>query len=936
MFLVFLVLSLLFFRLIPTCSVELDSYSSESEGLKDLLLVSTLDGCLTAVRPEGSIVWAIGTGGPLLSSSISNLDFSKGAQWIKLIPSLAGGLYRFDGQQMKPLPLNAEALLRNSFKLFDSSLIISGGLATKTTGINLSNGEIIYECSAEGGCNSFQKEAENQKTEDVLVLQRHVQTVRAHEPKNGFEKWNFSVSQQHLLAHSSISPSENERLLSSEDDPFILKAVISEGILCSVDSKDETRIRWQQKFEVPIVHVWRMREGILSKVDLFSDGSLPSAKGGSPSLYVGSFEDQLYIQESDSLAKSNSHFTNVYFESNKQTSSNQLAEVPWKPYLLDNRYSMTKKEFPKLSKSDKSLAETTSLAVIYGDDLSPSGGLYLFTREEDENDTSKKYFEDGYTSEPIQIVFVSIWFWWKEVVLISVLTVYVYNYFFTRPYVNYLRNTFARKLALIGSNVNVVVVERTIEVPVEIHVPVEVPKNSSSNNCKSEHSSSYNTEEYSRSSSYNNSQEYVSRFESDYIPLQSLGRGGFGIVFECKNKIDDTHYAVKRIRLPRSEHSKKKVMREVKFLAKLDHRNIVRYYHTWLENPPFGWQEGRDTSWEGEIEFPTRTETEDTTDKSAMRTRDFPLKKTSVSHKKSRNDSYSIIFEKSTSSSESIIFEGNENGMDESRTNTSSFDIDDEDSSSEAEESQAAIINNKGPRSYLYIVMQLCHKESLKDWLTSPETCSFSHASRVQQAIQIFHQICLGVEYFHKMGLIHRDLKPGNIFFSKTDGTIKIGDFGLVTHVELDFEPNGELFSCPESNLRHTDRVGTELYMSPEQLANKSYNHKVDIFSMGLILFELLVTFSTQMERIQCLRDLKNGNNLKAELAGKMFKGLVTEMISEDPNHRPEVSELLSTTPLVKHAELIAGMEHKERRRRLITEGSLSSGETDELDILSN
>jgi serine/threonine protein kinase len=69
---------------------------------------------------------------------------------------------------------------------------------------------------------------------------------------------------------------------------------------------------------------------------------------------------------------------------------------------------------------------------------------------------------------------------------------------------------------------------------------------------------------------------------------QCLGRGGFGVVFESKNKIDDIHYAVKRITLPSSEASKKKVMREVKLHAKLDHKNIVRYYSTWLETPPPG------------------------------------------------------------------------------------------------------------------------------------------------------------------------------------------------------------------------------------------------------------------------------------------------------------------------------------------------------------
>ena len=75
---------------------------------------------------------------------------------------------------------------------------------------------------------------------------------------------------------------------------------------------------------------------------------------------------------------------------------------------------------------------------------------------------------------------------------------------------------------------------------------------------------------------------------TDYEPVQCLGAGGFGVVFESKNKLDEIHYAVKRVRLPSREEAKKKVMREVKCLAKLDQRNIVRYYSTWLEYPPQG------------------------------------------------------------------------------------------------------------------------------------------------------------------------------------------------------------------------------------------------------------------------------------------------------------------------------------------------------------
>ena len=100
------------------------------------------------------------------------------------------------------------------------------------------------------------------------------------------------------------------------------------------------------------------------------------------------------------------------------------------------------------------------------------------------------------------------------------------------------------------------------------------------------------------------SSEFSSRYLSDFEPVQCLGRGGFGVVFESKNKYDDIHYAVKRITLPSSEENKKKVMREVKLHAKLDHRNIVRYYSTWLETPPLGWQEAAD-AWFDEADLGT-------------------------------------------------------------------------------------------------------------------------------------------------------------------------------------------------------------------------------------------------------------------------------------------------------------------------------------------
>lgn len=168
--------------------------------------------------------------------------------------------------------------------------------------------------------------------------------------------------------------------------------------------------------------------------------------------------------------------------------------------------------------------------------------------------------------------------------------------------------------------------------------------------------------------------------------------------------------------------------------------------------------------------------------------------------------------------------------------------------------------------------MQLCQKESLKDWLCENQKRNYN------AVLNIFSQILDAVEYIHKNGLIHRDLKPSNIFFS-LEGNIKVGDFGLVTGVEdiIESEKQNLNTSIYQSHTRGVGMFelnkynylifmdlfyfkGTQLYMSPEQKDGKKYNYKVDIWSLGIIFFELLVPFSTEMERTKTLLDIRSSN----------------------------------------------------------------------------
>lgn len=136
-----------------------------------------------------------------------------------------------------------------------------------------------------------------------------------------------------------------------------------------------------------------------------------------------------------------------------------------------------------------------------------------------------------------------------------------------------------------------------------------------------------------------------------------------------------------------------------------------------------------------------------------------------------------------------------------------------------------------------YIVMEYIEGQTLRKLLESEKSLS------EKQVIDIGQQICDGLHAAHSKGILHRDIKPDNIMIT-TQGLVKITDFGLAKLKSSEYDTaTADLASAPNSHLLKTSFStiqGTASYMSPEQIRKEDVDERTDIFSLGIVLYELL------------------------------------------------------------------------------------------------
>ena len=191
---------------------------------------------------------------------------------------------------------------------------------------------------------------------------------------------------------------------------------------------------------------------------------------------------------------------------------------------------------------------------------------------------------------------------------------------------------------------------------------------------------------------------------------------------------------------------------------------------------------------------------------------------------------------------------------------------------------------------YFYIVMEYANDGDLSKKIKTQKQKTYGDKYFSEEKIlQYFDQICRGLQYIHSKNIIHRDIKTQNIFLMK-NGKVKIGDFGI-----------SKALTNTKNNA--STIIGTPYYFSPEIINGEPYNYKTDIWSLGVVLYEMC-----------CLKLPFESNNI-AQLSIKILRGkydpipnrysknmanLIKQMLNIDQKLRPSIFEVIQS-PLLKN-----------------------------------
>ncbi len=185
---------------------------------------------------------------------------------------------------------------------------------------------------------------------------------------------------------------------------------------------------------------------------------------------------------------------------------------------------------------------------------------------------------------------------------------------------------------------------------------------------------------------------------------------------------------------------------------------------------------------------------------------------------------------------------------------------------------------------YIFIVMEYFENGSLKKYLKK-----MKYTINEKIAAKIAYQVGIGLKYLHQFGIVHRDIKPENIMVANAGENfmVKLLDFGL-----------SKILGATESA---SEGCGTLLYIAPEVINSKAYNHLIDIWSMGVMLY-LMLSGDFPFESDNDFKLKKQILMIDIEFNGSLWRQrsessieLIKRCLEKNPKKRCSIDQLLES-----------------------------------------
>lgn len=208
---------------------------------------------------------------------------------------------------------------------------------------------------------------------------------------------------------------------------------------------------------------------------------------------------------------------------------------------------------------------------------------------------------------------------------------------------------------------------------------------------------------------------------------------------------------------------------------------------------------------------------------------------------------------------------------------------------------------NDEEKGSLFIILEYCNCGDLTKKIASRKLTGKPKFFPERYIWFIFHQMCLGVQHLHYNGIVHRDLKTLNIMLTRKDCQIKLADLGVSRQIS-------------NNTAMLQTVIGTPLYLSPELVDNLPYNEKTDIWSLGIILYELCaLRVPFQARNVLGLAELIR-KGVYEPISNEYSKALdrcIAWLLTIEHARRPSINQLVcfvesKLTPMYKGEDIAA------------------------------